>query len=299
VAAADLGATLRVAVTASNVAGSATAVSDPSAVVAAAPGADPVIAAAGDIANPVSPSASQWATSDLLVRGNYTAVLTLGDNQYEDGLLTDFLSSYDPTWGRVKAKTYPAPGNHDYHTPGAAGYFTYFGARAPASYYSFDLGAWHLISLDSEIDHSDGSAQERWLENDLIGHPNACVLAYWHKPRFSSGPHGSDSSYDAFWQDLYTAKADVVLNGHDHDYERFAPQTPAAVADARGIREFVVGTGGHGHYSLTSLQPNSEVFNGDTYGVLELTLHATTYEWRFVPAVGFGTFTDAGSGTCS
>ena len=200
-------------------------------------------------------------------------------------------------------------GNHDYHTVGASGYYTYFGAAASPldtnctsnckGYYSYNLGAWHIIALNSEIDHAAGSVQEQWLRADLAGNQSMCTLAYWHKPLFSSGAnHGNNSSFQPFWQALYDYGADVVLNGHDHEYERFAPQNPTAQADpTRGIREFIVGTGGGGLYSFSAPQPNSEVRNNTTYGVLKLTLHATSYDWQFVPIAG-QTFTDTGSGNC-
>jgi acid phosphatase type 7 len=272
---------------------------------AAAGGGDPTIAAAGDIAcdssTPGATTCHQAATADLLAAGNFTAVLGLGDHQYPSGALDDFNAYYDPTWGRVKAKTYPAPGNHEYQTSGAAGYFTYFGDRAGPTgrgYYSFNVGSWHLISLNSEISTAAGSAQETWLKTDLAANSQRCTLAYWHKPLFSSGPHGNDSSVRPLWDVLYAAGAEVVLAGHDHDYERFAPQTPSGSADTtRGIREFVVGTGGKEHYSISSTKPNSQVHNTDTFGVLRLTLHPDGYDWKFLPEAG-KTFTDSGTGSC-
>jgi chitodextrinase len=256
---------------------------------------DPVIAAAGDICS--SPT-DCGPTATLLDQIAPTRVLTLGDNAYPDGTASDYSSYYDPNWGRQKAKTSPAPGNHDYHTANGAGYFAYFGPQAPAPYYSFDLGSWHLISLNGEIDHSNGSSQETWLKNDLAAHPAQCTLAYWHEPRFSSGAeHGSDTSFAPFWNDLYNAGADIVLNGHDHEYERFAPQNPTATPDPKGIREFVVGTGGASHYTFTTPIANSEVRDNTSYGVLKLTLHTTSYDWQFVPVAG-ATFTDTGTTTC-
>jgi Calcineurin-like phosphoesterase len=260
-----------------------------------APAGDPVIAAAGDIAG--APTDGE-ATAKLLDQIDPTRVLALGDEAYPDGSASDFATNYDPSWGRHKFRTSPTPGNHEYHTSGASGYFGYYGARAPAPYYSYDVGSWHLISLNSEIASSAGSAQEGWLKSDLAAHPSSCVLAYWHQPRFSSGPHGNQTAVSALWSDLYAAGADVVLNGHDHDYERFAPQDPSGRADAAGIREFVVGTGGAERYAESSPQPNSELWNGDTFGVLKLTLHDGSYDWRFVPVAG-STFTDSGSATCS
>jgi acid phosphatase type 7 len=286
---------------------------------------DPVIGAAGDIAcdptvegiseHPASPGeqCQQMATSDLLLRDGVVAVLPLGDNQYEDGTLAKYRASYGPSWGRLKRITRPVPGNHEYvrsgDSPDALGYFRYFGAAAgdPAKgYYSYDIGSWHLIALNSQCGALDGcragSRQERWLRRDLADHPARCTLAYWHEPRFSSGPHGQEPVYDDFWRDLYAGGVDVVLNGHNHVYERFAPQDPDAQLDpARGIREFVVGTGGRNHYSpdyaFGTVQPNSEVRNAQTFGVLELTLHDGGYDWHFVPTAG-GTFTDAGTGSC-
>jgi hypothetical protein len=275
-----------------------------------------VIAAAGDIA--CDPGASQAArvrdirdvcrernTANLLVAGRYAAVLTLGDNQYESGSLGDYRVAYHPTWGRVKASTYPVPGNHEYGTRGASGYFAYFGSRAgppTRGYYSFDVGSWHLIALNSNCGTIGGcdenSPQGRWLRDDLAAHRNTCTLAYWHHPRFSSGPHGNDERFAGFWRLLYTAGADVVLAGHDHLYERFAHQSPNARADAtRGIRQFTVGTGGRSHYAARNIRPNSEVRNSGTFGVLALTLHPSGYDWRFVPEQG-KTFADSGSGVC-
>jgi glycosyl hydrolase family 99/calcineurin-like phosphoesterase family protein len=276
---------------------------------------DPVIAAAGDIAcdpadgsfnsgNGTANNCRQKAVSDLLVGTNLAAVLTLGDNQYENATLTKFQQSFDPSWGRVKNIIRPAVGNHEYQTAGAADYYSYFGAAAgdPAKgYYSYEIGAWHIIALNSNCSQVGGcgvgSAQEQWLKADLAAHPNACTLAYWHHPRFSSGQHGNSVSYDAFWKALYVAGADVVLNGHDHDYERFALQNPSAVADPNGIQQFVVGTGGKNHYALTAIQANSAVRNTDTYGVLKLTLHPTSYDWQFVAEAG-KTFTDSGTLNC-
>jgi len=266
----------------------------------------PVIAAAGDIACPTGDepsegSCQQLATSDLLVRNVPWTVLTLGDNQYDDGELGEFRRSYAASWGRVKAITRPTPGNHDYHVTGAAGYHAYFGPLAGSpheGYDSFDVGAWHLIALNSNCEAvgcDEGSAQERWLREDLAAHPGACTLAYWHHPRFSSGDHGNDPSVDAFWRALFEAGADVVLNGHDHTYERFAPQDPDQAADPNGIREFVAGTGGKSLYGFDDPVPNSQV-RISTFGILELTLRADGYDWRFVSLTG--TVEDAGSGSC-
>jgi hypothetical protein len=272
-----------------------------------------VVAAVGDIAcDPSSPSFNggvgttsschQKAVSDLVVNGGVDAFLPLGDLQYESGTFDAFTASYHPSFGRVKAVTYPAVGNHEYLTADAAGYFQYFGAAARGGYYSFDLGAWHLIALNSNCGQAggcgDGSPQLNWLKADLAAHKTACTLAYWHHPRFSSGTHGNDADVEPVWSALWSAGADVVLNGHDHVYERFAPQTPTGAADpARGIRQFTVGTGGKGLTSIGSPIANSEVRHDQTFGVLMLTLLPDRYEWRFVPEAG-KTFTDSGSAAC-
>lgn len=263
------------------------------------PESDPVLVGAGDIAH--CSSDGDETTAKLLDNIPGT-VFTTGDNAYPDGSAEEFANCYDPSWGRHKARTYPTPGNHDYHTTDAAGYFEYFGSRAGEpgkGYYSYDLGAWHIIVLNSNIAVETGSPQEQWLRADLAAHPAACTLAYWHHPRFSSGTvHGSDESMQPLWQALYDSGADVILAGHEHNYERFAPQDPQGVADStRGIREFVIGSGGRSHYTFGNPIANSEVRNGDTNGVLKLTLHATSYSWEFVPEPG-KTFTDSGNAPC-
>jgi hypothetical protein len=280
----------------------------------------PIFAVAGDIA--CDPSSSRYRnglgtpeacrqkdTSDLLLDPSafptLAAVLTVGDNQYENATLAAYLSSYELSWGRVKAKTHPTPGNHEYGTTGAAGYYDYFGAAAgdrSKGYYSFDLGRWHLIALNSNCDEVGGcgrkSPQTKWLRADLAASSAACTLAYWHHPRFSSGPHGSSTAYRELWKALQTANADLVVVGHDHDYERFAPQNADGVVDAaRGIREFVVGTGGKSLYPFAGRAANSEVRQWTTFGVLKLTLRARGYDWRFVPVAG-NAFTDSGSASC-
>ena len=228
-------------------------------------------------------------------------VFTLGDNAYTSGTLTEYMNYYEPTWGRHKARTRPSPGNHEYNTSGAAGYYDYFGDIAGPDrrgYYSYDLGEWHIISLNSNISMSAGSTQEQWLRADLAATTAKCVLAYWHHPRFSSGSHGSSTAPQPLWQALYDYNADVVLVGHDHNYQRFAPQTPTGVADpARGIREFVVGSGGRGYYTFGAPIANTEAHNYDTFGILKLTLYAESYTWEFIP-VAAKTFTDVGSGSC-
>ncbi len=262
-----------------------------------------VLLAAGDIAS--CSSSGDEATADLL-DGLAGMVATLGDNVYDNGSSSEFNNCYEPTWGRHKARTMPSAGNHDYNTAGATGYYGYFGAAAgdPAKgYYSYDIGPWHMIVINSNCSSiggcAAGSDQELWLRDDLAAHSTECTLAYWHHPRFSSGSsHGNSTAMQPIFQALYDRGADVVLSGHEHNYERFAPQTAAGAADAAyGIREFVVGTGGRSHYGFDAAQPNSEVRDGDTYGVLKLTLHASSYDWEFVPVAG-ETFTDSGSASC-
>jgi calcineurin-like phosphoesterase family protein len=261
------------------------------------PGGSAILVGAGDIAKDGD---GADATARLL-DGIPGTVFTAGDNAYSDGTAADFLRVYDPTWGRHRARTRPAPGNHEYNTPGAGPYYSYFGDNAgPAGrgYYSYDLGDWHIISLNSNIDMSAGSPQEQWLRADLAANAGDCTLAYWHHPRFSSGTHGSSIKSQAIWQALYDAGAEIVISAHDHNYQRFAPQTPDGRIDAqRGLREFVVGTGGNGHYVFGSPIANTEAYNYDTYGVLKLTLSPGAYAWEFVPVTG-ATYRDTGSGTC-
>ena len=258
-----------------------------------------VLVGAGDIADAAQ---RDEATAKLLETIPGT-VVPLGDNAYPNGTADEFNNYYEPTWGRHKARTRPAAGNHEYDIPGASGYFNYFGAAAgdPAKgYYSYDVGAWHIIVLNSECSQVGGcgstSPQGQWLQADLAANPRPCTLAIMHKALFASG---TDSAAGRdFWSLLYQAGADVVLSGHAHFYERFAPQDPSGVADpARGIREFVVGTGGASLHSFGTTVPNSEVRNNKTHGVLKLTLHPTSYDWEFVPIAG-ATFTDSGSAVC-
>src|SRR5918996_821446 len=265
---------------------------------AAAAAAGEVFVGAGDIAS--CSNNNDEATATLLDQIPGT-VFTVGDNVYPDGTASQFANCYGPTWGRHKARTRPSPGNHDYHTSGASAYFDYFGASAgPAGrgYYSYDLGDWHIISLNSNIGMSAGSAQEQWLRADLAANSRQCTLAYWHHARFSSGSHGSSTASQPLWQALYDHYADVVMVGHDHNYQRFAPQTPAGVAaPERGIRQFVVGTGGASRYTFGTPIANTEAYSTDTYGVLKLTLHSGGYDWEFIPIAG-QTFRDSGSAPC-
>jgi acid phosphatase type 7 len=268
----------------------------------AAPTSDPVLVGAGDIAD--CSGSGDEATAKLVGRISGT-VYTLGDNAYESGTASEFRKCYDPTWGRYEGRTRPSGGNHDYYTADASGYFDYFGSAAgdpSKGYYSYDLGEWHIVSLNSNCEYVGGcgkhSPMVSWLKRDLASHPKPCTLAYWHDPLFSSGYHGSDPKMKPSWDALYAANAEVVLNGHDHDYERFAPQSPSGAADsARGIREFVVGTGGRELRPFGTVRAHSEVRNAHTFGVLKLTLHPNSYEWKFVP-VAAKNFTDSGSDQC-
>jgi acid phosphatase type 7 len=280
---------------------------------------DPLIAAAGDIAcDPERPDFNRGLgtahachmrqTSDLILKLRPRVVLALGDTQYEAGTPPDFRASYNPTWGRFKEITRPIIGNHEYGHQSGAGYFDYFGARAgprPQGYYSFNVGTWHLIALNSNCDRpgvscGEGSAQEQWLRADLAANRRKCVLAYIHTPFFSTTTAAAaDPRTLAFFNALYGADADVVLAASHHHYERLAPQAPGAVADpARGIRQFVVGTGGRDLRPFGDpVAPNSEVRNADTFGVLTLRMHPSSYDWRFVPESG-RSFSDAGSQAC-
>jgi hypothetical protein len=263
-----------------------------------------VLVGAGDIAACDSDGDEQTAALLDHIPGT---VFTLGDNAYPDGSATDFAQCYGPTWGRHKARTRPVLGNHEYHTEKAAGYFGYFGAAAgdnARGYYSYDVGGWHVVVLNSTCAAIDegcraGSPEERWLRADLTANGKRCTVAMWHHPIFTSGrTHGPAPATLPLFQALYDGGVEVLLTAHNHQYERFAPQTPAGLRDdARGVREFVVGTGGAFHYAFGPQAPNSEVRNADTFGVLQLTLHARSYDWRFVPAAG-GSFTDSGRASC-
>ncbi|MFN2565890.1 MAG: metallophosphoesterase [Gemmatimonadaceae bacterium] len=258
-----------------------------------------VVLAAGDIAR--CQSSGDEATARLLDSLPGT-VLALGDNVYRNGSPGEFRACYEPSWGRHRSRTRPAPGNHEYYVPGAEAYFDYFGAAAGPpgrGYYSFDVGGWHVISLNSNVDTRAGSPQERWLRADLAAHPARCTLAFWHHARYSSGRnHGSTPRLAPLWEALYEANADVVLQAHDHVYERLAPLGPRGrPEEERGMRSFVIGTGGAGVHGFGRTVVGSEIrYNGGP-GVLKLTLRPDGYAWEFIAAVPTG-FTDRGEGRC-
>jgi hypothetical protein len=261
-----------------------------------------VLVGAGDIG--VCGSTRDQATATLL-DGIGGTVFAAGDTVYPDGSPTDYASCYEPSWGRHKSRTRPAPGNHEYHTPEAAGYFGYFGTAAGVpgqGWYAYDLGAWRIYVLNSNCGEvggcGEGSEQLAWLRADLAANPRTCTAAIWHAPLFTSGAHGGDETYRPFWKALWDNGAEIVLNGHDHDYERFAPMRPNGRWNGKlGIREFVVGTGGVGLRPFATVHPNSQVRNSRTHGVLKLTLHASSYDWAFIPVAG-ATFTDSGTKRC-
>ena len=256
-----------------------------------------VLLAAGDIAS--CKTGGDEATARLL-DGLAGTILAIGDVVYESGWASEFRDCYTPSWGRHRARTRPVPGNHEYRSRGAAPYYAYFGAKAgPAGkgYYSFDVGGWHVVALNSNIAVSSGSAQVQWLKADLAAHPARCTLAYFHHPRFSSGEHGSYSGMQPVWQALYDARVDVVLSGHDHDYERFAKQTPSGAYDGtRGIRQFVVGTGGRARNPFGTTKRNSVYRYNGSLGVLRLELTSTGYRWSFITTGN--TVKDPGSTSC-
>lgn len=262
------------------------------------PSGDPVFVGAGDIAN----SGSGDTQTAALLDGIPGTVFTTGDNVYDNGTAAEFSSYYEPTWGRHKSRTRPSPGNHDYNTSGASAYYSYFGSVAGPSgrgYYSYDLGNWHVVSLNSNISMSAGSAQEQWLRADLAASGKPCTIAYWHHPLYtSSSNHAPSTSTRPLYQALYDYNADVVVWGHNHVYERFAPMNANGAADSsRGLRSFVAGMGGASHYAFGTIQPNSEARNSDTYGVLKFTLHSGSYDWQFVPVAG-KTYSDSGTASC-
>jgi hypothetical protein len=254
---------------------------------------------AGDIA--ACDSKGDEATA-ALIDNIPSTVFTAGDNAYPSGTLDEYKRCYEPSWGRFKARTKPAIGNHDFLSGQGRDYLTYFGegfGKPGASYYSYTLGNWHIVMIDSNISMTMDSIEVRWLKADLAANSTPCTLAIWHHPLFSSGIHGNDARAWPIWKVLYDQHAEIVINGHDHNYERFAPQTPDGKYDAEhGIREFVVGTGGSVLYRRSAFRRNSEAFNNDSYGVLKLTLRPMGYHWEFIPIAG-KTFTDSGEGACN
>ena len=257
---------------------------------------------AGDISR--CDSTGDTATAKLLGSISGT-VFTAGDNAYKEGTRYQFNNCYDPTWGRYKARTKPTVGNHEYRTPGASGYFNYFGAAAGEpgkGYYSYNRGAWHIVALNSMCAYVKGGCEPTspmltWLKNDLAAHPTRCTLAYFHKPLFSSGYSRGNPVVKPLWNVLYNHHADVIVSGHDHVYERFARQTPSGALDEHGIREFVVGTGGAELGGFNYTARHSQVRNARTYGVLKLRLESAGYRWKFVAVAG-KTFTDSGFNFC-
>lgn len=273
------------------------------------PGKGIAVYAAGDIADcrrfkPEDTGAAKTAAriAQEIERDRDAKVLALGDNTYPIGLFNEFVDCYGPTWGRFKERTLPAPGNHEYYSPEAAGYYRYFGdAAGPGrrGYYSTRIGRWHVISLNSNLKPAAHAEQLKWLEKDLTANRQACTLAFWHHPRYSSGGHGNNLRMDDAWKILVAHGADVVLSAHDHDYERFAPIDGEGNADdARGMRSFVVGTGGAYLTPFRFPQKHSEIADNTTHGVLKLVLKPTGYEWEFLPTEEGG-FTDRGSAWCN
>ena len=274
-----------------------------------------LIAAAGDLVcgfdTPTNIPCYHMRTAAVIKQLNPAALLLLGDLQYENGSALDFKSYYEPAFGEFKSITYPSPGNHEYFTPGASGYFDYFNGAGVDSgragsrrrgYYSFNLGAWHIVALNSNCREIGGcgarSPQAMWLKADLAANRAKCTLAFTHSARFSSGEHGNDELLRDLWQILYDAGADVVLSGHDHTYERFKPQDAVGRADdKRGMRAFVVGTGGKGLGRFMRARPNSEIRDNSSIGVLTMTLRAEGYSWQFVPVADLP-LDDSGEGTC-
>jgi 3',5'-cyclic AMP phosphodiesterase CpdA len=258
---------------------------------------DVVFAGAGDIA--VCGSDAAERTAQLLDRLP-GFVFSLGDNVYPHSTVDLLLKCYEPTWGRHRARTFASPGNHDWEVQAGTPYFGYFGAAAgPAGlgYHSFTIGGWHVLSLNSNIAADAASPQYRWAKQDAAANPGACTLAMWHHPVFNSGSYGNDSRMKDVWRMLDATGVDLVITGHEHSYERFAPQDADGRPDPLGIRQFVVGTGGADRRPFVMIQPNSEARSSDTWGVLKLVLRASSYEWEFLPVEG-AAFRDAGSSDC-
>jgi len=282
--------------------------------------ADPVLIGAGDVADGLNLNLSgAMATAALIDAYPNATVFADGDMPHNNGTEGDFARAYEPTWGRFKNRTIPAIGNHEYYALNGTAYFNYFGAAAgdaTKGYYSLNLGAWHIIVINSgdmcyPVACSAGSPQELWLKNDLATNTQPCTLALWHEPLYTSVASGQgvspNTGMQAMWQDLYNAnltpnaakaKVDLVVNGHIHNYERFAPQDANGNLDtANGIVEIVAGTGGASHFTFGTAAANSLVRNSTAFGVLKLTLHSSSYDWQFIPVAG-QTFTDSGTQAC-
>jgi acid phosphatase type 7 len=262
-----------------------------------------VLLAVGDMAGPAGDNPGSAATAALvkstLASNPGSALLVLGDNAYNDGTAQEYTDHYSRGWGdpAVKPLTFPCPGNHDYHSTAAAPYFTFFGAQAGpvggGGFYSFDRGGWHIVSLNTEMEFRAGSRQLTFLKNDLDAHKTMPTVAFFHRPRFGSGGHGDSDNPEAFWDVLFAHQVEIVLCGHAHHYERFGLQDPRQRPHPKGIRQFIVGTGGRELVPPKPpgrRKPNSETADGTTFGLLKLTLNPASYEWEFVPAVG--SFTD-------
>jgi hypothetical protein len=256
-----------------------------------------VLVGAGDIANCSVTGAAETAA---LIQGQPGTVFTAGDNAYPSGSEQDFRNCYGPTWGRFLSRTRPAPGNHDYETPGAAGYFGFFGSRAGSGYdgyYAYTLGAWRIIVLDSEAPVSASSAQANWLKNEVATHASVCTAAIWHRPLVSSGPHGDNTDMRDLFQILYDADVEFVVTGHDHMYERFSPIDPNGRPDSvRGVREFVVGTGGTSLTGPVRMRLGSEM-QGANWGIIRFDLSPGSYRWQFISVSG-ESFADSGIAMC-
>ena len=256
-----------------------------------------VLVGAGDIAICGSPGPQATATLLDAIPGT---VFTAGDNTYPSGRMSEFQQCYEPTWGRHLGRTRPTPGNHDYGTAGATPYYEYFGSRAGPpglGYYSYRLGPWLILALNSEVDSRPGSAQMQWLTAELATKGTPCMAAIWHRPLFTSGPNGENRDMQDFWRVLYEFGVEFVINGHDHLYERFTAQDPTGRPDpVAGIRQFTVGTGGVDLYHAVSVKPNSRALSS-SWGVIKFTLSDGSYQWEFIPAAGFS-FRDSGNEIC-
>jgi hypothetical protein len=292
---------------------------------AAAATSDPVVVVGGDVAcsptdtnynggNGVPSYCHSKVTSGLISQINPSNLLMVGDGQYNSGSLSDYQNSYGTTWGQHKAKTNPAVGNHDYGTSGAGGYYSYFGnaastqqsgcVKACLGYYSFDVGAWHLVNINSECSRFNGGAgcavgspQQMWLDKDLAAHSNACTIVFDHRPRWSSNSFAS-ADIAPLVDVMYKYHVDLLLSGHSHAYERFAPQNPSGGSDLNnGIRQFVVGTGGAFFTGFSTIVSTSQVHKSNIFGVLKLTLHSNSYDWSFV-ADSSTPYNDSGTGSC-